>query len=521
MVNYKKNKIYIITSNKTNSIYIGNTTQSLSSKLKSYTNKYELYLNGHIKTYHKVFDIMKYKDNKISLLEKYPSDNKIEILKRISEKCDTNPNYFTHYKEILVNKDTDDNTIVYKCDKCNSVYKHTSSFYRHKKKCNDFLKLNKQTNNVVDKNNDLKVDNSNNNINNNGDSSLNNLEIKYKCSYCNVKYKNSYLFYKHKNSCMNETIMNNIKNIGNNIENNFYYDDNTKYKCIICNSFYKHYSSFLRHKKLCSKNHINTTSTSNNTNTTSNTTSNNTSNNTSNTTPNTIKNTITELNDKKNIDNFKEMNDLTSSQNNISSEAMLNLINENNYLKDMLFKQLEEKDKIIKELIPHVGNKTQNNFNIKNVNMFLNEKCKDAISINKFINNINVSVPNLLYTKDNGLACGISNIFLENMAKLSVYERPIHCTDLKREVLYIKNETWERDENKQQIKDALLRLSNIQSKRVAKWNRENPTFMDSENKKDEFIKLIKNTMEELDEIKENKIIKEICKNIYINGKFLE
>lgn len=498
MVNYKKNKIYIITSDKTKLIYIGNTTQSLSSKLKSYRNKYDLYLNGNINDYHKVFDIIKFKDNKITLLEKYPSDNKVEILKRISEHCETEPNYFTHYKEILVN---DNNIISYKCDKCNSIYKHVSSFYRHKKKCNindntnQFNPKNKYNNfscnNNCDNDNDNKCDNNNNNntFHNSNITTDDITEFKYKCSYCNVKYKNSYLFYKHKNSCMNETIMNSIKNISNTIENNYCNENTTKYKCITCNSLYKHYSSFHRHKKICN-----------------------------NTNQNNITNIITEINDKININETK---DLISTPNNISSDAMINLINENNYLKDMLFKQLEEKDKIIKELIPHVGNKTQNNFNIKNVNMFLNEKCKDAISIDEFINNINVSVPDLLYTKDNGLASGISNIFLQNMAKLSVYERPIHCTDLKREVLYIKNETWEKDENKQQIKEALLRLSNKQSKRVAKWNRENPTFMDSESKKEEFIKIIKSTMGELDDCKENKIIKEICKNIYINDKFLE
>lgn len=79
----------------------------------------------------------------------------------------------------------------------------------------------------------------------------------------------------------------------------------------------------------------------------------------------------------------------------------------------------------------------------------------------------------------------------------------------------------EKDEDKTQFKNALVKLSNIQSKSVAKWNRQNPTFMDTESKKDEFIKMIKNTMEELDDTKRNKIIKEICKNIYINDKFLE
>ena len=123
-------------------------------------------------------------------------------------------------------------------------------------------------------------------------------------------------------------------------------------------------------------------------------------------------------------------------------------------LKNLLIKQQDQ----IGELIPKVGN---NNTNIKqrfNVNIFLNEQCKDAINMHDFIKQIEVSLDNLLTTRDKGLSEGISNVFIENMNKLSLYERPLHCTDLKRETLYIKdNNVWEKDGDKSRIKSSIER----------------------------------------------------------------
>ena len=101
----------------------------------------------------------------------------------------------------------------------------------------------------------------------------------------------------------------------------------------------------------------------------------------------------------------------------------------------------KEMKKIIMELIPKVGT-TNNNTNTNShnnikqkfdINIFLNEKCKDAISINDFIQQIEIGIKDLLFTKEKGLAEGLSNIFIQSMSKLSLYERPMHCTDVKRE----------------------------------------------------------------------------------------
>jgi len=85
-----------------------------------------------------------------------------------------------------------------------------------------------------------------------------------------------------------------------------------------------------------------------------------------------------------------------------------------------------------------IGNNNTINKQKLNINIFLNEQCKDALTMNEFIDKIKITIDDLLVTKNKGLTEGVSNIFIENMNKLSLHERPIHCTDVKRETVYIK-----------------------------------------------------------------------------------
>lgn len=137
-----------------------------------------------------------------------------------------------------------------------------------------------------------------------------------------------------------------------------------------------------------------------------------------------------------------------------------------------------------------------------------------------FIKSIEVSLSNLLLTKDKGLADGISNIFIENMSKLSLYERPVHCTDAKRETLYIKNDTWEKDENKTMIKDAIQKVSKKQTQNITKFKEEHPDFMENQKAKDDFIEIVKATTECVDS-KTDKVIRNICKVTQLNEKLIE
>lgn len=185
----------------------------------------------------------------------------------------------------------------------------------------------------------------------------------------------------------------------------------------------------------------------------------------------------------------------------------------------------KEMKKIIMELIPKVGNTTNTSTNTNShnnikqkfdINVFLNEKCKDAISINDFIQQIEIGIKDLLFTKEKGLAEGLSNIFIENMNKLSLYERPMHCTDVKRETLYIKQDNWTKDSDKNIIKDAVNKLACKQTKSLQKWKDDNPDFLSVDKKKDDFIKIVQNVTSDV-QTKQDKIIRYLCKDIHINA----
>ena len=186
--------------------------------------------------------------------------------------------------------------------------------------------------------------------------------------------------------------------------------------------------------------------------------------------------------------------------------------------KEMFFsviKQNKELQQTISELIPKIGNNNNNNINQKfNINVFLNEQCKDALTMEQFINKIEVSLSNLMLTKNKGINEGISNIFIENMNKLSLYERPIHCTDVKRETMYIKSEgingespKWEKDDNNVKIKSAIKRVTHLQHKNINTWIDKHPNWEDKSELQDEYLQIVKKCT---DDINEKKVIKNLC-----------
>ena len=150
-----------------------------------------------------------------------------------------------------------------------------------------------------------------------------------------------------------------------------------------------------------------------------------------------------------------------------------------------------------------------------NINLFLNEKCKDALSMDEFIDKIEISMKNLLTTREKGQAEGISNIIVENMNKLSLYERPLHCTDKKRETLYIKNNEWEKDENREHINKALKKKEKKQLKNIKIWLDEHPNYMKNSYEQGEFARLLRECSNSIDDNRE-KIIKKICNEVYLD-----
>jgi hypothetical protein len=223
-------------------------------------------------------------------------------------------------------------------------------------------------------------------------------------------------------------------------------------------------------------------------------------------------------------------------QNNVDQNMIMKLISENNDIKNLLLiqqqqlleqqKQLGEQHRQLVEIVPKIGNITNNTAHIKqnfNINVFLNEQCKNAINMNDFIKQIKLTLEDLDLTKNKGLEIGLSNAIIQTINKMSLFERPLHCTDPKRETLYIKdNDLWEKDSDKTKIKGALHNLNKAHFKLIQDWIAENPDFKENDAKQDYFAYLLKTCSVSLKTI-DDKIIKKICacNNLKDNLKQLE
>ena len=195
---------------------------------------------------------------------------------------------------------------------------------------------------------------------------------------------------------------------------------------------------------------------------------------------------------------------------------MVNHFNKDLEMKNELVEQLKEQSKIIHDIIPKIGNNNNNKFNI---NVFLNEQCKNAINMSDFIESLSIQLKDINYTKDKGLIEGISTLFLNGLKQLDTFQRPIHCTDLKREVLYIKeNNTWDKELSKDKIRTVINDLAYKQRQSIKEWENNNPDWENTENGKEEYINLVKTLMQdiEINSNCENKIIKNIIKETIID-----
>lgn len=184
-------------------------------------------------------------------------------------------------------------------------------------------------------------------------------------------------------------------------------------------------------------------------------------------------------------------------------------------MKQEMMEQMKEQNAIIKGMIPRIGNNNNNKFNI---NVFLNEKCRDAINMSEFIESLQIQLEDLNYTKTNGLIEGVSSIFVNGLKQLETFKRPIHCTDMKRETLYIKdNNEWDRENGKARLRSAINDVARKQRIAIQQWEKENPEWDESERGKEEYIRLVQSVMTDLTSPpNENKIIKSIAKETVID-----
>ena len=182
---------------------------------------------------------------------------------------------------------------------------------------------------------------------------------------------------------------------------------------------------------------------------------------------------------------------------------------------------LRKRDELLEQMIQKMGNTTtinaNNSNNSFNVNMFLNEQCKDAINFSDFIDNISVSHEDLQNNAELGFVNGISKIFLDNLKQLSIFERPIHCTDVKREILYIKdNEEWNKDnEEKEKMKLAIHKLKQNHLYKLSDWVHDNPGCEQMDNPKNDLLLNMIREHATYDDKNIKKVIKSIAQNVTI------
>jgi hypothetical protein len=198
------------------------------------------------------------------------------------------------------------------------------------------------------------------------------------------------------------------------------------------------------------------------------------------------------------------------------------LIDQNKQMMAQNNNMMSQNDRII-ELSKNVGNNNNsNNTNSFNLNMYLNETCKDALNIMDFVNQLKIGLKELEETGRLGFANGISKIFIDGLKQIDINNRPVHCSDSKRETLYIKsNNEWNKEDGERKIlTSALKHVANKNIKQISEWTKVHPDYNDSDSKdNDRFLQIVSEAMSgstQDETIKNyNKIIKNIAKETVI------
>jgi hypothetical protein len=293
----------------------------------------------------------------------------------------------------------------------------------------------------------------------------------YFCDICVYKCSTSFLFNQHCSTKKHKK----AKMLGNARQNM------QKIKCL-CGRSYAHSQSYNRHIKTCKYQH----------------------------TENEIIMTDTKVSTI--VNNKTESN--IDSENTELRGMIKQLITQN---QNMLMENKEMRE-MVGEMIPKIGNNNTTIQNKFNLHIFLNETCKDAINLTDFVNTLDLELGDLDNTRQHGFITGITDIFVRGLKQLELNKRPIHCSDLKREVLYVKdNDTWERDNNKNNMKQAIGDVAKKQIDKIKEWEEQHPYWNASDSGTTQYIEMIRNvTNNSEEENPENKIIKTIAKEVLID-----
>jgi len=189
---------------------------------------------------------------------------------------------------------------------------------------------------------------------------------------------------------------------------------------------------------------------------------------------------------------------------------------------EMLEKELKHKDHII-DILKTKGNTTNNNTNNFNncnnknltVNLYLNEHCKDAMNLTDFVNQITVQLEDVLFQDRTTSAEGLSNIITKQLKNLGPTERPIHCSDQRRQHFYIKEgEEWTQKSGDKEMEKSVRQIQIKQLQALKEWEDNYPNFMDDERLQNKYTKFMEKIMYGCgDKHKMDKNVKEVKKKI--------
>ena len=255
--------------------------------------------------------------------------------------------------------------------------------------------------------------------------------------------------------------------------------DGTKQPFVcICGNVYKFASSLCYHKKKCSK-------------------------------YNSSENMVSDI-----ISDLETAHVLTSDNCDLTKDMFIKLMNDNQEMMKIIKEQQQQLNTIIPKIGGVTNNTTNNHFNL---NLFLNEKCKDALNISEFIDSLKITLDDLAFSKDNGLVRGIADVMIRGLKDLDVHKRPIHCTDSKRDIMYIKDkEKWEKDDGNVKLKESIDTLSKKQMYTLKELRDSDPEIKTNDDKRDKFIVTMNHVTTPITETGGKKMIKTIGKEIFID-----
>ena len=205
-------------------------------------------------------------------------------------------------------------------------------------------------------------------------------------------------------------------------------------------------------------------------------------------------------------------------------KIIITLLQQNNQLQNQIIEMCKGNTNYHNNItnINNIGSNINSNNKTFNLNVFLNETCKDAMNITDFVDSLKLQLSDLESVGRLGYVEGISNIIIKNLQALDVHKRPVHCSDSKREVMYIKDEDkWEKEnDEKKKLRKVIKKIANKNSRLLPKFKEKYPDCIKSESKySDQYNKLIVESMGgsgDNDLEKEDKIIKKIAKNVLID-----